>query len=379
MKSKKALLLTIVLLAVLVIAYAVTPGYVKTAFRYMKVRIDDNRFFEVRTVAAGTHQPWELDPDYNKRKIPDNYAAMMEELQTAAFLVIRNNRILTERYWGGYSDQSVTNSFSAAKSILSLLVGIAMDEGKIRSVDQPVGDFIPEFREGAKGGITLKHVLTMSSGIDWNESYVNPFSITSKAYFGDDLDSLVRGLDADEPPGKRFEYLSGNTQVLALIVERATGKRLSLYASEKLWKPLGAGKDALWSLDKKDGMEKAFCCFYASARDFARIGQLVLNGGTWNGRRVISKKYLDDATTPASWLADEKDKPVDFYGYQIWIMRHRGQTIPFMRGIRGQYILILPRKNAVVVRIGKKRIENKINHMPEDSYRYVDAALAMMD
>ncbi|MBP7735363.1 MAG: serine hydrolase [Spirochaetes bacterium] len=379
MIKKKILIITAVVLAVLAAAYALTPAHVKTAFKYLGVTIDDHRLFANRTVTAGAGQPWALDPDYNKKEIPAKYASMMRDLKTAAFLVVRNNRILTEKYWDGYSDQSVTNSFSAAKSIVGLLVGIALDEGKIKSLNQPVGDFIPEFKAGMKGAITVKDVLTMSSGIDWNESYVNPFSITAKAYFGDDLDSLTRGLDAAEPAGKSFKYLSGNTQILGLIVEKAAGERISLYASEKLWKPLGAGKDALWSLDREGGMEKAFCCFYAGARDYARIGQLILNGGTWNGRRIISKQYLDAATTAASWLKDEEGKPVDFYGYQIWIMRHRGLVIPHFRGIKGQYILIIPQKNAVVVRLGSKRIDKKIRHIPADSYEYVDAALALIE
>jgi CubicO group peptidase (beta-lactamase class C family) len=125
-------------------------------------------------------------------------------------------------------------------------------------------------------------------------------------------------------------------------------------------------------------MEKAYCCFNSTARDFARIGQLVLNGGTWRGTRLISERYIKAATSPASWLVDEENRPVDFYGYQFWIMHHRGLTIPCLRGIHGQYIFIIPQKNAVVVRLGKERSEAQKNHMREDSYEYVDAALELM-
>src|SRR5690606_33587242 len=138
--------------------------------------------------------------------------------------------LLHEQYWDGYSEESLSNSFSVAKSIVSILVGIALQEGALQSIDQPVGDYLPEFKEGAKANITIKHLLWMSSGLNWDESYGNPLSVTTEAYYGSDLKKVVRRLEAVEKPGQQFEYKSGDTQVLGFVLEAATGKSLADYA-----------------------------------------------------------------------------------------------------------------------------------------------------
>jgi CubicO group peptidase (beta-lactamase class C family) len=344
----------------------------------MESNLDDYKVFENRTVDVGVPQPWKISAQYNKQEIPDRYLKVMEDYGTVAFLVIVNGQIINEKYWEGYSASSLSGSFSMAKSIVSLLVGIALDEGKIKSVDQLVGDYIPEFRLGNRSKLTIKHLLTNNSGIEWDESYSTLFSITTKAYYGSDLDSLVKSLEVIQAPGNKLVYQSCNAQILGEILEAATGVKLSTYASEKLWKPLGAEHAALWSLDRKDGMEKAFCCFNSNARDFARLGQLVLNGGLWGQTRIISEQYLKEATAPSLWLVDEQNKPVDYYGYQFWIMRHRDLVISYLRGIHGQYVFIIPQKNAVVVRLGEKRSDVEKNHTRLDAFEYIDAALEVM-
>lgn len=379
MKRKQIITAIISVLAIVGITYAILPVHMQRALIRMKARIDDYRIFENRTVEAGSPVPWSVSPRCNEKEVPEEASRLMTELKTTAFLIVKDNRIIYEKYYKGYEKDSISNSFSAAKSIVSLLVGIALDEGSIRSINAPAGDYLPEFSQGPAAQVTIRDVLTMSSGIEWDESYSSLFSVTTKSYFGNDLDGLVRGLKVIEIPGRRFNYQSGSTQMLGLIVMKATGKTLSEYASEKLWRPLGAGKAALWSLDRKDGTEKAFCCFNSTARDFARIGQLVLNGGTFAGKRVVSAEYIRQATSPAAWLTDDAGKPVDFYGYQFWIMHHRGLTIPMARGILGQYIIIIPQKKAVIVRLGEKRIEKKDRQVPLDAYTWVDAALAVME
>jgi CubicO group peptidase (beta-lactamase class C family) len=379
MKHKRIVTAVISIVALVLIAFAILPVHMQRAIIYRKASIDDYRIFENRTVAAGAPIPWRVSATCNAKDVPGNAARLMTDLKTTAFLIVKNNEIIYEKYWKGYNKDAKSGSFSAAKSIVSLLAGIALDEGKIKSIDEPVGNYLPEFSKGPAAHLTIKDVLTMSSGIDWDESYSSLFSITTKSYFGNDLEGLMRGVRVVEVPGRRFNYQSGNTQILGQIVTKATGKKLAEYASEKLWKPLGAESAALWSLDRKDGMEKAFCCFNTTARDFARLGQLVLNGGTFAGKRVISAPYLAQATSPATWLVDEAGKPVDFYGYQFWIMHHRGMTIPMARGILGQYIIIIPQKNAVIVRLGEKRIEEKKHQVPLDAYTWVDAALEVME
>ena len=363
----------------LIMAYGFIPDFARLGIKRLGSGLDDYRIFENRIVETGTAQPWAISPRYNKKKLSFRHRKLLSGLMTVSFLVIRNNEILHEQYWKSYTGASVSNSFSIAKSIVSLLAGAALQEGRIRGLDQPAGDFIPEFRSGGRERITIRHLLAMSSGLGWNESYLNPFSMNAEAYFGGGLKRLVGSLPVAGAPGRRYRYSSADTQILAEVIERATGTSLSRYASEKLWKPLGAATPALWSLDGRDGTERAFCCFNSTARDFARIGQLILNGGAWRGDRIIPKKYLDEATAPRADMTDAAGRPVDYYGYQFWIMRHRGLTIPYARGIRGQYIFVIPEKNAVVVRLGELRIEKMKNNTPLDAYEWIDAALSLME
>lgn len=368
----------IIIVSVNLISLIFMPDYARRAIIHFGSGIEDYKFFENRVVAAGTPRPWGLSPDYNGKKIPARYLEQMEKLKTRAFLVIQNGEIISETYWGGHDEKFISNSFSMSKSIVGLLTGIALHDGKIKSLDQGVGDFLPEFRSRGKSGITIRHLLGMSSGIKWDENYYDPFGAAARSYFGSGLDSLVKGLDASEPPGKRFRYISINTQILGSVLEKAAGMSLSEYTSEKLWKPLGAQTRALWSLDDKDGVEKAFCCFNATARDFARIGALVLNRGNWNGVQLVPGEYIDAAIAPDPGLVDKDNNPVDYYGYQFWILHHKDMTIPYIRGIQGQYVFIIPKMNVVVVRIGKKRSSIVKNHAPEDSYMYIDAAFELM-
>jgi CubicO group peptidase (beta-lactamase class C family) len=256
------------------------------------------------------------------------------------------------------------------------LVGIAIEEEKIESVFQPVSDFLESFQEGEKSKILIRDLLTMSSGIKWNEAYMSPFSKTTEAYYGDDLKSLVSELAVSEEASYEFAYKSINTQVLAEVLEIATGQSLSDYATNRLWRKIGAEHDALWSLDKAGGMEKAFCCFNSTARDFARIGQLVLNNGSWGGEQVVPADYIEMATKPAD-LIGSGDK-IQHYGYQWWILNHDGKQIPYARGILGQYIFVLKDKNAVAVRLGKNRSKLFTNEHPNDVYTYVEAAYELL-
>jgi CubicO group peptidase (beta-lactamase class C family) len=204
----------------------------------------------------------------------------------------------------------------------------------------------------------------MSSGSNWDESYANPFSVTTESYYGYNLYRTATGVKITKEPGTYFSYKSGDTELLGLIVEKATGQSLSAYASEKLWQPLGARHRALWSLDKKDGVEKAFCCFNSNARDFARIGQLMLNRGQWKGTAIIDSAYFTQSVT-ACRIKNEEGQPCDYYGYQWWLMPAYPGVF-YARGILGQYIIVIPSKNVVVVRLGHKRSDKRVNGAHEE-------------
>ncbi len=355
-------------------------GYFIKALIYQTANIDDYKIFPNNTVETEDPEEWKLHEDYNTQKLPKEKLEKIKTYKPVAFVVVKDKKIFHEQYWGGYNQYSLVNCFSATKSIVSLLMGIAIDEGKINGVEQRVGDFLPAYNEGQSKEITIKHLLTMSSGLKWKEGYASPFSVTTRAYYGRNLEKLINKLKVAEEPGKEYSYQSCNTQILSFIIEKATGKTISEYASEKLWKPLHAEQDALWSLDRKDGNEKAYCCFSSTARDFARIGQLILDDGKWNNKQIISNEYLEQALEPAKYLVDkESKKHVDFYGYHWWILHHKGHKIPYARGIMGQYIFIFPWENAVVVRLGHKRDKEYQQAHPKDVYLYVDAALGMLE
>lgn len=330
--------------------------------------------FENNEIKASKEIPWALAKKYNQLELNATAREELEKFESLAFLVFKKDSILYEEYWNEGAKGSITNSFSMAKTFVSVLVGIAIGEGKIKSVDQSVGDFLPEFKNGENAKLKVKHLLTMSSGIDFDEDYISPFAYPAKAYYGSDIRTLTMKYKLTEEPGKVFKYLSGNTELLAFVLEKATGKSISAYASEKLWIPLGASKSAFWSLDHKDGVEKAYCCFNSNARDFARIGALYMHQGSFNGNQIVPADYVQQSIVPAN-LVDEENKPNDRYGYSWWMLDYKGMHIYYARGILGQYVVAIPDKNILMVRLGHKRSKEKINDHPKDLYTYIDAAL----
>ncbi len=332
---------------------------------YLKGRmspdIDGYSYFDNRTVKTGTPQPWAIAKCYNKDTIPQDCLDYFKKNKTEAYLIIRNDSICYEQYWDGYSDTSHTNSFSSAKSIVSILTGRAISEGKIKSVHEKVSDFIPSFNKGMDTLLTIEDLLTMGSGINFNENYLSPFGYPAKAYYGTNLMKLTLSYHVKSNPGKKFEYFSGNTTLLGYIVTKATGEKLADYASEKLWQPMGAEEPAYWSLDKKGGMEKAYCCFNSNAHDFARLGKLYLDSGRWNGKQLVPQEYVIASITP---------KLVNYYGYQWWITHCGKHYVPYAAGLFGQYVYVIPDENMIVVRLGRIQAG-------DDAKYYAGAAIYM--
>ncbi len=367
-------------IALILIFLAVIPFYLQQSLLHLFPDLDDAEIFFNNKVNISSPSKWEESPLYNQKKLKKESLEYLERLETTAFLVIQNEQIIHESYWDGYEQETLSNMFSVTKSIVSILIGIAIDEGHINSIYDPIGKYIPELQNDVRGRIMLIDLLTMSSALEWNENYTKAFSTTTKAYYGNNLRELVtrRLLEANNTPGKVFSYKSGDTQLLSFVLEAATGSTISEYASQKLWKKICAEEHALWSKDAKNGDERAFCCFHATARDIARIGQLVLNKGKWNNEQVVSASYLEQATQPASQLIDETGKQLDHYGYQWWITHTAGYQIPYMRGYKGQYIYVLPEKNAIIVRLGNKKDSQKIGPITADVWEYVKIGLELI-
>ncbi|WP_408083682.1 serine hydrolase domain-containing protein [Flavobacterium rhizosphaerae] len=206
--------------------------------------------------------------------------------------------------------------------------------------------YIPELKdkEGMEN-LTIEHLLQMTSGVKFNESYINPFGDAATYYYGTNLRKAIYKRKLEAAPGTRFSYSSGDSQMLGLILSRALkDKTLTQYLEEKLWKPLGMEYDATWSLDLEDGLEKTFCCINARARDFAKIGRLYLNKGNWNGKQIVPKEWVEACTT-----ADTTNGGVSYYKYQWWLQKDNN----FMaEGILGQMIYVAPEKNMIMIRLG---------------------------
>lgn len=373
----------LIILNIAIITTGRTYLYKGIANTYLKGRsgpsITEYTIFSNREIFVGEPQPWAVSSNYNNTKIPDKYLPDFLKYQTTSFLVLKNDSLLHEEYWENFNSNTLSNSFSMAKTIVSILIGAAVTEGKIKSVDEPVSNYIPEFANGPKSKITIKNVLTMSSGIDFDEHYSSPLAYPAQAYYGTELRELTLKYEVNKEPGKVFEYLSGNSQLLAMIIEAATGKKISDYASEKLWSPMGAENYALWNLDHEDGDEKAFCCFISNARDFARFGKLYMNHGKWNGIQLVDSAYTVNSVALAD-MVDKQGKPNNKYGYAWWILpEYKGLSIFYARGILGQYIICIPEKDMIIVRLGRKRAPNTGDEHPEDFYVYLDAALEMVD
>jgi len=365
-KFFKGILLFFLAIIILLSVYAFATGrtYLFKAVYYNFAGIDDYKIFDNNTVTAGKAQPWPVSDSYNKVSSPDDLNQLLAELKTVALVVIKNDSLLYEKYWDGYSDSSLSNSFSVAKSITSLLIGAAIKEGKIKSVDEPVGNYLPEFKEGLAVKLRIKDLLTMSSGSNWDESYSNPLSVTTESYYGSNLYKTATGIKILKEPGTYHSYKSGDTELLGLVLEKATGKSISAYASEKLWQPLGAEHPAKWSTDRESGNEKAFCCFNTNARDFARLGQLMLDSGKWKGNTIIDSAYYMQSITGCN-IPNEEGEPCNYYGYQWWI-RPAFPGVFYARGILGQYIIVIPSKKIVLVRLGHKRSEERVNGAPKE-------------
>ncbi len=289
-----------------------------------------------------------LPESFYKINKPVSLETFLEENKTVAFLVIRNDSLLYERYFNGYSRESVLPSFSLAKSFVSALIGIAVKEGKIKSVNQPVSDFIPELADTGFRKVTLKDLLEMRSGIRFNEGYSNPFGEMGKFYYGLNLRRYTLNLRTQTQPGVAYNYQSANTQLLAMALERATGIRLPDYFGLKIWGPMGCEYGASWSVDsKRDNEAKAFCCINARAIDFARFGQLYLHGGLAGSDTVVPTAWVRESLTISNDSRDSQGYP---YAYH-WRVTRNGDF--FAKGILGQYIYVSPSKKTVIVRFGK--------------------------
>lgn len=334
---------------------------------------DYTRFDNHILPASENPQAWPLHKNYNEVNLSEDLEAFHKKTQTVAFVLIKNDSVYLEKYYDNYGSDSKSNSFSVAKSFVSALLGKSIMDGYIQSLDQKVIDFIPEIKGPYADLVTVGDLASMASGQRWDEAYYSPLSVTTAAYFVEDLGKLILTQPIDEVPGIEFIYKSGTTQLLGMVISKATGKNLTDYLYETLWNPMGAEHESFWQVDSaKKGLEKAYCCIASNAKDFARLAKLYKDHGKWNGKVLLDSTFVTKSIQPRFPESPE-------YGYSWWLKEYKGHKVFMMRGHLGQYVITFPEENLILVRLGhtKGPKGSKEDPFTPDIYTYMDAALEL--
>ena len=371
-------LLTVV--GLIAILYITDTDYLLKAVRtiyakgYTTAYLEDYKEFDNVKIENDVPQPWPKHKDYNSVTETERLQKYNEAYGAIAYVIIKNDSIWFENYYDGFDENSKTNSFSMAKSYVSGLMGKAIEEGYIKSLDQPVSDFFPEFSEGLAAKLTVGDLSSMASGTDWDEKYYSPLSITTRAYFDDDLKKIILGLKVIKEPGQAYKYSSGDTQLLAMVIEKATGKKLYNYLTESFWKPLGSENETLWQVDSKEhDLVKAYCCIASNAKDFARFGKLYKDHGKWKGEQLLDSAFVAKSITPR--FAESPQ-----YGYGFWMQKRNGKSFFMMRGHLGQYVIVEPEDNIIIVRLGHQKSPDAANQIFSDDISiYIEEAYKMLN
>ena len=341
------------------------------------------RMHEIFPSVAMTASPTPFDfPDGAPLALPERYRfggvdrsteALLSETDTVALLVLVDGSVRLERYALTGSRTTHWGSMSVAKSFVSAMIGIAVADGAIRSIEEPVSDYLPELRSSAFDGVRIKDVLQMSSGARWNEDYSDPDSDINRfiAVFahGGSFNDLAATLVRQREPGTYNLYNSTETQVLGMLLKKATGRTIRDYTEEKLWHPLGMEQPGYWLVDS-NGMEMAYGGLNATARDYAKIGELFRNGGRWQGRQIVSEAWVKASVTPdAPHLMPGDTGASDSlfgYGYQWWVMDgHEGELSAI--GVYNQFVYVNPTRRLVIVKLSASHGYGSTND--ETSYR----------
>ena len=338
-----------------------------------KADITDYKYFEnIEISKSNSPKPWPIHKNYNIKPETQNLKKIHTELGTVAYLIIKNDSIWHEKYYKGYNQNSYSNSFSMAKSIVSATMGKAIGDGYFESLDDKVGVYVEGYSEGYAADLTIGDLSSMSSGLDWDESYSDIFGVTAKSYITSQLNDFIKSRSIIEEPGKSFKYYSASTQLLAMTIEKATQKKISTLVQEWFIEPLGFENNALWQIDGNTNKSiKAYCCFNSNARDFARFGKLYKDFGKWNGIQILDSSFVAKSINPRFEKSPE-------YGYGFWLGKINENNFFAMRGILGQYVIVVPNKNIIVVRLGEKNLE-KNNDRPKDFDIYLKEALVMLE
>ena len=364
--------------ALVMVLYLTDTDYLFKAVRtvyfngYTTASIDDYSFFDNSVIASKDSKAWPLHKDYNKIPATKKLIKLHKSRGTVAYVIIKNDSLIYEAYYDNYGENSKSNSFSMAKSYVCGLLGKAIMEGYIENLEQPVGDFFPKYSEGLSSKVTVGDLASMASGSNWKENYYWPINITAKAYYGKELEETIFGVSTVKTPGQSFEYSSGDTQLLAMVIEKATGKKLYNYLSESLWIPLESENDALWQIDSEaNDLVKAYCCIASNAKDFARLGKLYKDFGRWKGTQILDSAFVAKSIKPRF-----KESPQ--YGYGFWLKAQNDKSFFMMEGHLGQCVIVSPSDNLIVVRLGHGKESFGHNPYNGDISVYIEEAYKML-
>lgn len=342
---------------------------------YKTAQIDDMRFQSLRSIpASSTPRPWPLHSRYGQVVLPDEVVDSTHRWNTAALTVILRDSLLldwrSDRISG--ADTLRSNSFSVAKSLTAMAIGVAEKEGLL-NVQDPVSRYLPRFNEGPASDLTIEHVLQMRSAIPYGESYKNPFGFMSKCTYGDNILDRLQDYTVEGTAGVPWKYQGGNTLLLQEVLLEVIDVPFGDWFADKVWGPIGATTEAKWAVDNA-GHERNYACFYTTAPEFARLGQLLLDSGQVDGTAVLERDFVQRMTTPIGRLKDGTD--IQHYGYQLWMGTHDGMAFKSMQGLHGQYVVIVPELELVAVRTGFYRPKGKLRAIDLDVYRTIDMAKA---
>ena len=339
-----------------------------------KASIDDYKFFDnVEIKRSDSLFEWPKHNLYNQIGSSKTLDSVHKKNETVAFLIIKNDSIIKEDYFLGYDENSMTNSFSMSKSIISFLFLKSIEEGTIPSLNSKLTDYFPAFNESNGGNVTLSDLSTMSSGLVWEENYKDLMGITAQAYVTKDLNKLMMGSKFSGDSGDKFKYLSGNTQLLAMAIEKANSSTIQELTYKWLWNPMGAKNDALWMIDSKEkNMTKAYCCLSSNAKDFAKVGLVYKNFGKINEQKLIDSSFISMSIKPRF-----NSNPI--YGYGLWIGKQNNIDFFSLRGHQGQYVIVIPEEDVIIVRLGKRKSRGSdLNNHPSDFNLYINESLNIL-
>lgn len=345
--KKRTLILTVPVVAFLVLFATEYPylwkGATSTYLQgYSSAHLYDASDFDVREMPAIL--PKELPYHADQLTLDPSIEPQLEALETKGMVVTLRDSILFERYWDDHGAGVQGNSFSMAKSVTAILMQIAVQDGYIDSWDDPLSKYLPEYAPAQEYPVTLRHLITMTAGLKWNENYNNPTGITARAYYGSNVaETMMERVDLGKfEPGSEWEYQSGATQLAGMALRRAIDEPLSDFANRELFTKVGFEQPASWHLDQEGGLELNYCCINAAVRDYTKLGHLMLNHGVVDGHQILDSAWVHHATQPGL---------VKHYGMSFWLYDNGAYAF---RGLNGQLIQVYPSHGVVIMRQGQK-------------------------